>query len=206
MSGFNPWIRMPFFDQTSVAITGGSISGQVTGVPVTQSKSALPMISVSTGSMANNGAISGLTALPFTYASCYLYLPTNAIVAGSAAGWYYAQMSSATAGTVFNNTYTTGVPTIPTSPTAFATTGPGAFTGDTTEQGITLPIPALLVTSEIEYRVVFQCNNNANVKTARVRFSGSSGSQYTTIGITSTNGVQDSHVIRKTPNSFIDPA
>jgi hypothetical protein len=131
--------------------------------------------------MGNNGAISALTALPFTYPNCYLWLPTNAINAGSAAGWYYAQMSSATAGTVFNNTYTTGKPAIPASPTAFVTTGPGAFTGDTGEEfgpTITLPGNALGPNGRIRSFTLWSVNNNANAKTPRLRFSGNAGTAY----------------------------
>lgn len=94
-------------------------------------QAGLPMILPSSGSMGNNGAITLTTALDATYANCYLYLPANAIEAGSAAGWYFAQMSSTTLGTVYNNTYTSGVPSIPASPAAFATTGPGAYTQST---------------------------------------------------------------------------
>src|SRR5437667_3823845 len=61
---------------------------------------AIKMVVAPTGTMANNGAITLGTALPSTYANCYLLLPAGAIAAGSAAGWYFAQMSSTTAGVV----------------------------------------------------------------------------------------------------------
>lgn len=104
--------------------------------------SGIPFIKASSGSMGNNGAVSGLASLPKTYSNgAYLYLPTNAVVAGSAAGWYWFVASSATAGTVYNCTYTSG-PVRPCTATAFATTGPGAFTGSTaaiTAWSVTLP-------------------------------------------------------------------
>jgi hypothetical protein len=105
--------------------------------PYSPFQNGIPMILPSSGSMADNGAVTLTTALPATYSSCYVYLPANAISAGSAAGLYYAVMSSTTVGTVYNNTYTGGEATIPTSPTAFATTGPGAF-AQTTAADITL--------------------------------------------------------------------
>lgn len=80
--------------------------------------------------MGNNGALSTLPVLPTTYSGgAWIYLPANAISAGSAAGWYWFVASSTTAGTVYNNRYTSGDPidAIPASPTAFATTGPGVF-------------------------------------------------------------------------------
>lgn len=91
----------------------------------------VPVFLPSSGSIGNNGALTLNTALDATYANCYLYLPANAIEAGSAAGKYFVQMSSTTVGTIFNNTYTSGKPTIPASPTAFVTTGPGAYTQTT---------------------------------------------------------------------------
>jgi hypothetical protein len=104
-------------------------------------QSAVPFILSSSGSVGNNCAITGLTALPTTYASAYIWMPAAAIASGSAAGWYYFVASSATAGTCYNNVYntaTSGTPTIPASPTAFVTTGPGAFT-QTTGSGIIGP-------------------------------------------------------------------
>lgn len=78
--------------------------------------------------MGANGALSAIATLTAVYPNCYLYFPAGKAFSGSAAGWYYAVMSSGTAGTVYNNTYTTGTPTIPASPTAIADAGPGAYT------------------------------------------------------------------------------
>lgn len=108
-------------------------------------QSAIPFIIAPTGTMANNGVITLGTALPTTYANAYIFLPAGAIAAGvpAAAAWYFCQMSSTTVGTVFNNTYTSGLPTVPASPTAFATTGPGAYTGVTSAvTGPQITIPA----------------------------------------------------------------
>jgi len=108
-------------------------------------QSTLPFILPSSGTMGNNGALSLTTALPYTPFNAYVYLPLGAISSGSAAGWYFAQFSSATAGTVYNNVYTSGTPAIPTTPTAFVTTGPGAYTQTT---GTYLP----------SYQVTIQAN------------------------------------------------
>lgn len=105
---------------------------------------AVPVILPGGGSFGNNGALTLTTALPTTFSNgCYLYFPVNAIVTGSAAGVYYAVMSSATVGTVYNNVLTAGnKPVVIASPTAFATTGPGAYTQtiSTAIPLITLPI------------------------------------------------------------------
>ncbi len=97
----------------------------------------VPVYVPSSGSIANNGALTLTTALPLIYPNVYLYFPANAIAAGSAAGKYYCQMSSTTVGVIFNNTYVSGTPVVPTSPTAFVTTGPGAYT-QTISTNITL--------------------------------------------------------------------
>lgn len=94
----------------------------------------LPIGIPSSGTIGNNGALSGLTAFTTTYSGgIFLYFPANAIFAGSLAGPYYCVMSGTTAGTIYNNTYTSGIPEIPASPTPFVTTGPGAYTQAVTE-------------------------------------------------------------------------
>jgi hypothetical protein len=187
---------------TTAAITGG------TGVPVILGEAAIPVISVSSGSMGNNGALTAITALPRTIANCYMLFPAGAIAAGvpAAATFYFVQMSSTTAGTVFNNTYSgTGIPTIPASPTAFATTGPGAFTGNTTEVGVLITIPAngMKLNGSVRAATQFGHTNSAGGKAERIRFGGIAGTQIvgntptTTVGsfatATVTNcGVQNS--------------
>lgn len=108
-------------------------------VPQVLYKIGIPFIMPSGASMnmGNNGALTSVAGLNTTYAKCYCYFPANQIFAGSTAGWYYTTFSSATAATVFNNTYVSGIPTIPASPTSFVTTGPGAIT-QTTGSDITV--------------------------------------------------------------------
>lgn len=166
-------------------------SGQALATPVLLGKSAIAMVSPATGTMANNGAITVGTALPRTYAKAYFYLPASAISAASSAGWYYTECTTTTACTVYNNTYTTGVPAAPASKTAFATTGPGAYTGDTTEQGVTTSLPANAMGSNGQLRVWtnWSYTNSANNKTLRVRFSGSSGTALANLVVTTTASV-----------------
>lgn len=176
----------PKFNSAAVALTGGTGTGIILG------QSALPMISLSTGSIGNNGALTAITALPRTIANCYVFVPAGAIAAGvpAAATWYFAQFSSTTAATIFNNIYTTGVPTIPASPTAFATTGPGAYVGNTTEVGvlITVPANAMKLNGGIRGRCDFGHTNSANNKVPRARFGGIAGTQLTGGTCTTTTG------------------
>lgn len=137
--------------------------------PLRLFRTSIPFVYPSSGSIGNNGALSGITALPQAYPVAYVYVKADAIVAGSAAGWYYAVFASTTAATLYNNVYTSGVPAIPTTPTAFATTGPGAYT-QTTGSNITGPtftMPANTFGPEGRLRVEMASRataSNANAK------------------------------------------
>jgi len=137
--------------------------------------SGIPFILPSSGTIGDNGALSALTALPTTYTSCYMYFPVNTIAAGVAAGWYYVVMASTTAGTIYNNVYTSGIPTIPASPTAFATTGPGAYTqttsSDIASMVFTVPGGLLGTHGSINIQKDLYCINNANVKSVGTKFN-----------------------------------
>lgn len=153
-------------------------------------QSGIPFILVSSGSIGNNGALTGVTALPTTYTSAYLYFPADAIAVGVAAGWYYTAMSGTTAGTIKNNVYTSGQPTIPASPTAFATTGPGAYTqtisADIMGPAYTLPGGTLGTNGRVRISVQWGYTNSANTKTFRAQFDGTNLIP-TTTATTSTN-------------------
>lgn len=148
--------------------SNGTIWRTQENAPVSLVQTAIPIVLPSSGSIGNNGALTGLTALPSTFTKCYMYFPADAIVTGSAAGLYYVVMSSTTAGTIYNNTYSSGTPTIPASPTAFATTGPGAFT-QTTASAITLfsaTVPAGLLgtNGELKVELSTSCPSTADDK------------------------------------------
>lgn len=137
---------------------------------------AIPMILPSSGSVGNNGALTLTTALHAIYAQCYLYFPAGALYAGSIAGAYYTAMTSTTQGTVYNDRYQGGVPSIPSSPTGITASGPGAYT-QTTNVDITLlsttlpgglmgPCGALLIYP------MFVNNNSAGNKSHKVWLAG----------------------------------
>lgn len=152
--------------------------------PLSLFRSTVPFVQPSSGSMGNNGALTLTVALFAILPSAYVYLPANAIVAGSAAGWYYTTFSSTTVGTVFNNVYNPavgGVPAIPGAPTAFVTTGPGAFTGVVTlQQGITYTMPAntMGVNGKLRIDTLVRVPAAANSKIVNIRSTatGISGS------------------------------
>jgi hypothetical protein len=132
-------------DVFPIARSGANRKLSVGSFPIVLAKWGVPVILASSGTMGNNGAVSAMTALPITYSGgAWLYLPANAIQAGSAAGFYWFVASSTTAGTVYNSTFDgTSVPGAGTA-TAFVSTGPGAFTGIAAGEFVaaTVTIPA----------------------------------------------------------------
>lgn len=118
------------------------------------------------GTMGNNCAITNLPTLPTTYANAYIWLPAGAIQTSSAAGWYYFVGSSTSAGTCYNNTYASGTVTIPGSPTAFSSTGPGAWTGSTSfETGPSFSVAANSLGINGELRATFNVSGSSNTDT-----------------------------------------
>ncbi len=136
-------------------------------VPYILSASGIPFIYLSSGSVAAGGGISGITSLVNVYPSAYCWFPANALATAIAAGWYYCTFSTATAGTAFLNTYSSGQAAIPSSPTA-VTDGKGAFTSDTTtHNGVTISLPANSLATNGQLRIKFVANytNSAGTKT-----------------------------------------
>lgn len=161
------------------------------------SQSGIPFIKSSSGTMGNNCAISGMTALPRTFSSgAYLYLPAGAIAAGvpASADWYWFVASSTTAGTCYNQTYSSnkdaiGTPKIPPSNTAFSTTGPGAYAGSTgsvTAVSLTLPAGSMGINGQVALTSLFSNNNSAGTKADNTAFGGVSASSLTNTTNTST--------------------
>lgn len=155
-------------------------AAQTLGVPYILGKGGIPFIALSSGSVAANGAISAITSLGVTYASAYCWFPANILATVKAAGWYYCTFSSATAGTAFLDTYTSGIPVIPASPTA-VTDGKGAFTGETAEvfgPTVTVPANSMGKNGQLRTNVQYYMTSNANAKRGIVRFSGNAGTTF----------------------------
>ena len=64
---------------------------------------------------------------------CWCYLPANFGGKTYPAGWYWAVFSSDTAGILYNNTYSSGLPSRPATPTAFVDNLAGWLTQTTAE-------------------------------------------------------------------------
>lgn len=162
---------------TGYTFTNPKFTGIRIGDSYPLTAGGIPLIGLSSGSVAAGGAISAITALPYIVPAAYCYFPANILAPAIAAGWYYCTFSSTTAGTAFLNTYTSDTPTIPASPTA-VTAGQGAFTGDTGEEfGVTITLPANSLGTTGRVRVIASTlqTSNANAKTLRLRWSGNAG-------------------------------
>lgn len=164
---------------------GGFLQGPVTSssaaaapTVITVYSANLPVGIPSSGSIGDNGALTGLTAFATTYPNIYLFFPAGAIAAGSAAGFYFCQMSSTSAGTIFNNPLASGTtPAIPATPTPFVTTGPGAYTQSTTLQALsktTIKGGTLSINSMVEINTLGSMRSTGSTKTFGFLFGGSS--------------------------------
>jgi hypothetical protein len=153
-------------------------AAQSLGMPMILGNQGLPMVMPGSGLMVANGVGTLSTALAATPAitNCYAYFAANAIATGVAAGWYYTVFSTTTAFIVYNNTYTTGTPVIPASPTPFVTASPVSYTGSSSAitayqlsvAGNTLGLNGgLRITSAISY------TNSAANKTQTITWAGS---------------------------------
>ena len=151
--------------------------------PKILSQGGLPTGIAPSGSFANNGVWTSGTTLPTTYSGgIYLYFPADKIAVGVPAGLYYTVMSNGTVGTVYNNTYTSGVPTAPASPTAFATTGPGAYTQSTSEitlRSITLGGGSLGLDGRLVFNKLCSYPSNGNNKSFADKVGGTSIDSFT---------------------------
>lgn len=167
----------------AVCITGGTIAG-VSGVPTYLTGGAIPIVILPTTTYNNNGAATAGTALPVAYGNFYAVVPANSIAAGTPASTsiYFAQASTTTAITLFNNLMSAnldanGNPTIPASPTAFVTTGAGSVAGVTgTVTLLTYTVAAGTIGTAGEYQMDLgiSATSNANGKTLQVTFGGTS--------------------------------
>jgi len=156
-------------------------------------RSSIPFIVAPTGTItATTGALLLGTAISPQYLfgntaaaalRYYMYFPANAWT-GSTAGWYYVTMTSSTAGTVYSNTYTTGTPVIPTSPT-LVTTGAGAYTGVTGAViGPNFTIPANSFTNDkATLKLITQGSNSSSggAKTIKLYTSSAGAGAGTTL-------------------------
>jgi hypothetical protein len=171
-------------------------------------RSNIPLIIAPTGSMGNNGALTSGTVNPLIYLKTYTWFPTGAIFTASPAGWYWTVWTTTTAATVYQETWNgTSEPQAVASPTLWSKTGPGAFTGPTTEAAyFSVSLAALDVNARIRILKKFNATSNANAKTSLVRMTNVAGTTFHTDTLTSlaevnsdktihVNGVADKQIV-----------
>lgn len=196
----------------------GALQAALENRPVALLQCGVPIGIAPTGTMAANGAVTLGTALNTTYGGgLWLYFPSGAVFAGSAAGFYWTMMTNTTLGTVYNNTYTPGSTPfdIPASPTAVSAAGPGAYTGVTSEiTAISTTLPGGLlgangILSASGYRSI---NNTAGNKIFRTkmgatvvygRWARTSLGEFESDLLIINTGRQNAQLVR--PNSLVGP-
>ena len=161
-------------------------------------KQGLPMVYAATGTMTGSpngdGNFTLGTALTGVQPGrCLIYLPANAVVAaGSAAGWYFATMSSTTAGIVVDTTpYTPSStpPAWPSSPTAPTTAQNWTSdTGEITAVSFSVPANSLGANGILDFGW-FQLHqtNNANAKSIKVSFGALASAAQSAASLATTN-------------------
>ena len=158
-------------------------SPQLTGVPQpgpSLIRIGVPVVLPSTGSVGANGALTLNTALQTTLANCWMYFPAGKAYSGSAAGFYFVQMSSTTAGVVYDNVLVSGIPYIPTSPTPIVDAGPGAFTPTNTIDLVKIPIlgGSMGPSGALRYTSSWMMPNNANSKSSAAKLGATTIATY----------------------------
>lgn len=183
---FNPSVpSIPLgTDGTVLAIARGA-PGFVGGTTTLYS-SACPVIVPSSGTMNDNGSLTGLSLLPIAYAFAYLFFPTGAVFAGSPSGFYYARFTDTAEAIIFNNLLLPGqVPRFISVPTPIMATGPGAYTQSTTQIAlITINIPGgtLRDSGVCEIFNLYSFSNSANAKDISISYGGNTVQAFTITG------------------------
>ena len=180
---------------TTLCYYNGTRWRKVGGGPTVLASSGIAFVKASTGSMGNNGAVTAMTALPRILTNgAWMWFPAGAVAAGvpASASWLWFVGSSTTAGTVYNSTYTSGQPTVGTT-TAFATTGPGAFTGSTSTIAgpvITMPASLMGINGSVHLRTGFEANNTGGAKATYFKFGSAATTSLSSIS-TNLSGIND---------------
>ncbi len=176
---------------------GGSFDAKAAGLPIPVFSVGVPFVL-----LAGNGSTAGLqftgTAGAFTMTAAiinnayvhldgfYAYFPANFGGQTIASGWYWAKLTSDTAGVLYQETYSSGVPLRIESPTPFAVNLSGWLTQTSSEltgpNGFTLPANALGNNGYIEHMLVVMATSNGGTKTARIKTDGVTLINYVSTG------------------------
>jgi len=163
----------------------------------------LPMYMPGTGTLTAAGvlALTG-TALDQTFANAYFFFPANAVGTGLPAGMYFVQMTSVSAGTVFQNPYTGGTPLIPTTLIPCVSAGNYTQTTGALVSLVTGTVPAATMGPSGKVKVIcgYQNNNSGGTKTFSIKWGGTQA-----LGTTATTN-QSTNIIREICNTGLTNA
>lgn len=155
---------------------------------------ATPICLAPTGTVAANGALTLGFALPTIYSGgIWQYFPAGAVFAGSAAGFYWTVMSSATVGTIYNDTRDPSIVNLFDAignTTAIVAAGPGAYTGtaaQTVVGSIQILANILGLDGAIEGELTWSFTSSASSKTGTTYFGA--GSTINNFSATTTTGI-----------------
>lgn len=157
--------------------TGVTLSTGVTaspGSPIVLAQSGIPMYMPGNGTITAGGtlALTG-TALDQIFANAFFWFPANTVATVAAAGMYFVQMTSTSAGTVFLNTVTNGSPVIPTTLVPCTTATNYTQTTAALVSLITVTVPANTMGPNGRVKVTVQYQNDTtNTKTFSIKFGG----------------------------------
>ena len=145
---------------------------------------AQPFLIAPSGTMGADGALVLGTALPRIIRQAWVYFPAGAVFTGSPVGWYYTEFASTTIGTVFADTYTTGLPDFPSAGVAVTGPGPGAFAGVVgSVTGPSITVPGGMLSTGSRVRQVWSIEPNSTAGTKNMR-STVAGTVVTTLSVT----------------------
>lgn len=176
---------------------GGSYDAKAAGLPIPVFSVGVPFVLLagngSTAGLQFTGSLGAFTMSAAVITNGYLfldgfyaYLPANFGGQTIAAGWYWAKLTSDTAGVLYQDTYTSGQPVRPASPTPFAVNLTGWLTQTNSEvtgpNGFTLPADALGNNGIMEYMLAVMATASGGTKTARVKFGGTTLANYISPG------------------------
>lgn len=161
-------------DGTSLLVATYSIG---LGGRLAVARLSVPMLIPPNGSVDATGGVNatitlGTSIVETLQDGCYIYLPAGGAFAGSLAGFYYAVMSSATVGIIYNNRWTASddvMPSIPSSPTPITSgRGPTAYTTPLDTQivvsRVTVPGNLLGDTGRLQCHCMMTASNTARGK------------------------------------------
>lgn len=157
-------------DPTTGSVVGlvGPDGSTLLVTPSITRASGLPFVMPSSGNIAStSGQVTVGTGFDYVIGPSYTYFPANALYSASPAGWYYTNWAALTIGTVYANTYTSGTPEIPSTPTPL-TTVVGAYTQvtgfDVTGPNYVIPGGFMGPNGMLEWGRAVNNNNSAGAK------------------------------------------